>query len=259
MEIKNRFKLAVIMVLMLGVVQPVFAQSSSTNYKVEEAYFGIGGELEASSPAYKARQAAGSLAAGATSSVNYDAVAGFVTAETPFLEMAVSGASVNLGVLSSTTTATFGAAAGGPCSCSFTVRTYLSSQYVVVTMSPPPTSEGGGVLDAKSTQGVPSTSSNVEEFGINLRANVTAPTIGGANPLNSPDNTFADGTAATGYNTVDQFKYGTGETIARSALTATNPAIGQTNYTISYIAKRKVLTEAGTFVMKHDLLAVATY
>lgn len=259
MELNKKFKLLVLFFFVLNTVAPVFAQSSSTNYKVEEAYFGIGGELEAGSASYKARQAAGSLAAGATSSANYDAVAGFVTAETPFLEMVVSDATVSLGDLSSDTTASFGVATGGPCSCSFTVRTYLSSEYVVVTMSPPPTSEGGAVLDAKTIQGVPSASPSVEEFGINLRANVTAPTVGGANPLNSPDNTFADGTAAAGYDTVDQFKYGIGETIARSALTPTNPAIGQTNYTISYIAKRKSLTEAGLFVMNHDMVAVATY
>ena len=197
------------------------------------------------------------MAAGATSSANYDAVAGFVTAETPFLEMAVSDATVDFGVLSDTTTSS-GAAVGGPCNCSFTVRTYLSSQYVVVTMSPPPTSEGGAVLAAKSTQGAASTTPSVEEFGINVKAN-TLPSVMGANPLNSPDNSFADGTAATGYEIANQFKYGIGETIARSALTPTNPAVGQTNYTVSYIAKSKPLTAAGRYVMNHDLVAVATY
>lgn len=257
MELNKKFKLVVVFFFVLSIHSSVFAQSSSTNYKVDEAYFGIGGELEATSASYKARQAAGSLAAGATSSANYDAVAGFVTAETPFLEMAVSDATVSLGDLSSDTAYSSGVATGGPCSCSFTVRTYLSSQYVVVTMSAPPTSEGGAVLDAKATQGLPSSSPSVEEFGINVVDNAS-PNIG-ANPLNSPDNTFADGTAATGYELADNFKYGIGDTIARSALTATNPAIGQTNYTISYIAKRKSLTEAGLFVMNHDLVAVATY
>jgi len=259
MRFHKKLKFLIIVVLLLGTVQPIYAQSSSTNYKIEEAYFGTGGELDATSASYRARQAAGMLAAGASSSASYDLVAGFVTAETPFLEMSVSGATVNFGVLSSTTTPSFGVATGGPCGCTFTVRTYLSSEYVVVTMSAPPTNEGGAALDAKAVQGLPSSNSAVEEFGINLRANNSAPTIGGANPSNSPDNTFADGTAAAGYEVANQFKYAVGETIARSALTPTNPAIGQTNYTISYIAKRKSLTPAGSYTMNHDLVAVATY
>jgi len=235
---------------------PVLAQYSSPNFRVEEAFFGTGGELDPSSNSFKAQQSLGSLAAGATSSSNYDAVAGFVTANQPFLEMTVSDATVDLGLLSDASSSS-GAATGGPCVCSFTVRTYLSSAYVVLTMSQPPTSEGGAVLDAKTTQGVPSTNPNVEEFGMNLVDN-TSPDMGN-NPLNSPDNTFADGTAATGYNVIDQFKYGVGDTIARSAATAGNQAVGQTNYTISYIAKRKPLTEAGLYTMNHDLVAVVTF
>lgn len=257
MSVKQTFGISLLLLAgFWSAVNPVAAQYSSPNYRVEETFFGTGGELDPSSAAYKARQSAGSLAAGATSSSNYDAVAGFVTAHEPFLEMSVSDATVELGLLSDTATSS-GAAQGGPCNCSFTIRTHLSSAYVVLTMSNPPTNEGGAVLDAKSVLGVPSTNQNTEEFGINLVDN-TSPNIG-VNALNVPDNTFADGTAATGYSTVDQFKYVVGDTVARSAATATNQAVGQTNYTISYIAKRKPLTEAGLFTMRHNLVVVATY
>lgn len=257
MRVKQTAKiiLSTLLACVIG-TNSALAQYSSPNYRVEEAYFGTGGELDAASSSYRARQATGSLAAGATSSTNYDAIAGFVTDNVPFLEMSVSDATVDLGLLSDTT-ASSGAATGGPCGCTFTVRTYLSSQYAVVTMSQPPTSEGGAVLDAKSAMGVPSTDQSVEEFGINLVDNIS-PNIG-ANPANTPDGTFADGAAAAGYNTVDQFKYGVGDTIAYSAATAGNQAVGQTNYTVSYIAKRKSITEAGLYTMNHDLVAVVTY
>ncbi len=235
---------------------PVLAQYSSPNYRIEEAFFGTGGELDPSSPNYKARQSAGDLATGSTSSANYDATGGFVTPNEPFLEFFVTGASVDLGELSETTSSN-GAAQAGTCSCSFTVRTHLSSSYTVLSVSQPPTSEGGAVLDAKTTQGAPSTDQDVEEFGINLVDN-SSPDIG-ANPSNVPDGTFADGRAATGYEIVNQFKYAAGDTIARSPATAGNPAVGQTNYTISYTAKKKKLTEAGLFRMSHDLVVVATY
>jgi len=124
-------------------------------------------------------------------------------------------------------------------------------------MSQPPTSESGAVLAAKTTQGSPSVNPSVEEFGINLVAN-TSPAIG-ANPTNQPDNTFADGKAATGYNVANQFKYNVGDTIAQSPATVGNQAVGQTNYTISYIAKRKTLTSAGLYTMRHDIVVVATY
>jgi hypothetical protein len=242
-------------VLLFATAQ-VLAQSSSTNYQVEESMFGTGGELDASSTIYKAQQSAGANAAGFASSANYDAQGGFLTQNEEFLAMTVTGATVSFGTLDPNAFSS-GAAQAGTCNCSFTVRTYVTSAYSVITMSQPPISEGGAILDAKSTLGVPSSDPNIEEFGINLRDN-TSPNIG-ANPSNQPDNTFADGQAATGYSTIDQFKYGVGDTIANSAATGTNPAIGETWYTISYVAKPKNQTEAGFYTMNHDLVVVATF
>ncbi|MEK7603304.1 MAG: hypothetical protein AAB459_03620 [Patescibacteria group bacterium] len=237
-------------------VSPVFAQSTSPNYKVNEYQFGTGAETNLNSTSYKAQAGTGSLGVGNSSSTNFDSVAGFITPNEPFLEMVVQQLTLDLGTLSDTSTSSM-AAQGGTCNCSFSVRTYLSSGYTVVTASQPPTSEGGSVLDAKTTLGVPSTDTEVEEFGINLVDNAS-PNIG-ANPSNQPDNTFADGQAATGYSTVDQFKYAVGDVIARSQATAGNPAVGLTYYTISYIAKRARLTQAGTYTLRHVLVAVPTY
>ena len=234
----------------------IVAQSASPNYKVEEQVFGIGSELDATSTNYRSQQSLGSLGVGLSSSANYKGFGGFLTMNQIYLAMSVSGATVELGDLSDTSTSS-GAAQAGLCNCSFTVRTYLSSAYVVITASQPPTSESGAIIDAKTVLDAPSTDQNVEEFGINVVDNAT-PDIG-ANPVNQPDNTFADGQAATGYDTPNQFKYGVGDIIANSAANASNQAIGETDYTISYIAKRKPLTEAGSYKMQHVLVTVATF
>lgn len=236
----------------------VLAQSSSTNYRLDESFFGTGGEVDASSSSYRSRQSAGSLGVGNVSSANYDAVFGSVSPEEPFLEMMVTGAPIDLGELSDTTTS-YGSPTGGACGCSFYVRTYLSHNYVVINASnQPPTSSGGEFLNPKTVLGVPSASTSVEEFGMNLVAN-TSPGAFGANPVNIPDNSFADGYIATGYNTPNQFKFVAGDILAQSAATAGNPAIGETDYTISYIAKKSTLTPAGSYKLDHDLVVVALY
>lgn len=227
---------------------PVFAQtSSSSNYKVEEVFFGSGGELDAQSASYRAQQSAGALGVGTTSSANYDAEAGFLTINEPYLELFVNNATVDLGTLSTSST--------GTGTGSFWVRAYLTGTYSVYTMSQPPTSEGGSVLDAKTVLGAPSV--GTEEFGINLVDNTT-PNIG-TNPTNVPDNTFADGEAAPGYDTPDQFKYNPGDIIARSAATAGNQAVGRTDYTISYMANISGITPAGSYSMVHDIVLVGTF
>ncbi len=257
---KQRSILAIILSTVLflnGGGAIIFAQSSSNNYRLEEYYFGTGGEVESTSPNYKARQSTGSLGVGSTSSDNFDADTGFNTQSEPFLEMAVMDATVDFGELDSGATS-YGAAQAGACNCSFYVKTYLSSEYIVVTASQPPTSEGNEVLDAKPAQGAPSSNDAVEEFGINLVAN-TDPGAFGADPVNQPDDTFADGEAAAGYEQADNYKYVPGDTIARSQATPGNPAIGLTEYTISYIAKASITTPAGFYQMQHDLIAIATF
>lgn len=232
------------------------AQSSSANYKVEETYFGSGGNVDANSANYRARQSTGALGGGDISSPNYRAVAGFTTPSEPFLEAGVTGANVDFGTLSPSATA-FASSQAGACNCTFYVRSYLSSNYTVITGSQPPTSENNKVIAAKSSQGAPG-GVGTEEFGINLVAN-TVPGAIGADPANVPDGTFADGKAATGYQTPNQYKYGVGDVIANSPATVGNQGIGQTNYTVSYIMRINNLTSAGQYTMNHDIIVVATF
>lgn len=257
---KNKKRVRLGYVLLCGVfLMPAIAaaQSSSPNYRVEESYFGTGGNVDANSANYRARQSTGSLGVGDISSTNYRATAGFVNPSEPFLEAGVTGADIDFGTLSPNA-ASYASAQGGACNCTFYVRTYLSSDYSVITGSQPPTSENGDVIDGKATQGAPDNNPSIEEFGINLVAN-TLPGNMGAAPANVPDGTFADGKAATGYQTANQYKYVAGNVIANSPATVGNQGIGQTNYTISYIMKPSNITPAGQYTMRHDIIVVAAF
>jgi len=226
-----------------------FAQYSSTNYKSNEVFFGAGGDTNQSSANYQASTSIGGLGVGRSSSTNYQAFSGFLTPNEPFLELGIDTPSVDLGVLSTTTTNTATAA--------FHVRAYVDTGYSVQTMSQPPSYTSNTqthTLAAKATLGAPST--GTEEFGINLVHN-TAPVSFGSDPSPQPNGTFANGVAASGYDTANQFKYHVGDTIAQTPTGSSG--WGATAYTISYIADEGVLTPAGDYVMTHDLVVVATY
>lgn len=169
---------------------------------------------------------------------------GFLTPNEPFLEMTVNTSLVDLGVLDSTAAKTGNA--------TFTVRAYTDSGYSVATVSQAPKTPGGDILNPMTSQG--SSTPGTEQFGINLVAN-TSPATFGANPSKQPDATFADGKAAPGYDSANQFKYNAGDVLAGTD----QSGWGQTTYTISYIANIAPLTKTGQYSMVHDLVAVPTY
>lgn len=232
-----------------------YAQYSSGNYKSTEVFFGSGGDNNQSSGAYKAQASVGSLGVGQVSSSNYQAYSGFLTPNEPFLEMAVDSGNVNLGTLSTTSTST---ATGA-----FHVRAYVNSGYTIQSVSQPPSfvsGAGGHTLAGMSLAGP---TVGKEEFGINLVGpnNIGAGNFG-SNPAPQPNSTYAFGQAATGYSTVNQFKYSAGDIIACTGTGGTcgnASGWGQTNYTISYIADISLVTPAGSYTMNHDLVVIATY
>lgn len=242
--------------LLLGVVSLLVAvawpaivaaqQSQSTNYSVDEVFFGTGGELEACSAGYCSKQAAGETAVGATNSTNYGAQAGFNTNREEYLSLYVDNTSTNLGILSAGTPATT--------TGTFSVSAYLASGYVISNGSDPPRSGPNFLNNLTSpTASVP----NSEQFGINLVQNTVgcgAPANFGADPTQTPDNTFGFGSAASGYNTCGQFKYVKGDTIA-----AATRSSGITNYTVSYLYNISNATKSGEYVFNHTLVATATY
>lgn len=243
---------------------PVYAQqSSSTNYQVNEVFFGSGGELEACSGGqYCAKQSAGELTVGSTKSTNYKAQAGFNTDRTPWIEVSVQTPSVNMGVLDSSHP-NIGTA-------QFYVKSYLSSGYVVQTVGTPPTYAG----HTFTTPNTPATSSpGTEQFGMNLVANtaVTGAVDGtgtsmpnfGTDPVQHTDAGFPSDPFGLGdaynsgsqvYDTTNQFKYTSGDIIASASSSS-----GYTYYTISYIFNISPVTPAGTYIMNQSLVATGTF
>ena len=218
---------------------------SSTNYQVPESSFNTGSTVNAASASYNGRFSAGDLGVGFGSSTSYNAVAGFISPSEEYLELVVQSSDVNLGILTPSTT---GSGAGN-----FFVRSYINGEYVVQTASSSLTSESNEVIDPLTPQAIPT--QGQEEFGINLVENTT-PLIG-LNPSPDPDTNFANGIAATGYDTADQFQYVQGDIIARSS--PTGLAWGRTYFTISYIANISSVTPAGLYEKEHDIVLVSTF
>lgn len=225
--------------------------SSSTNYRVDQTFFGSGGELNACSSGgtgYCAKQTAGELGIGNTASNNFQAYAGFNTTDEPFLEFVVTSANTNIGYLDTanptTTTGTF------------YVRAWQADGYAVRTEADPPSNGSGGHQLAPLTSGGSSTP-GTEQFGINLIKNGSFCGTGcdlGADPIQVPDNTFSFGQAETGYDTSNQFKYNKGDVIARST-----KSTSVTVYTVSYLFNISSTTPAGQYVFHHDMVATGTY
>jgi hypothetical protein len=192
----RRYILAAVLFVAVMTVLPIkaFAQTSSTNYKIEESHFGPGAELDANSAHYNAQQSVGEETIGNTSSTNYQANGGFNTKDDPYLEVSVTGGNTDLGTLSPSSTSTT--------TSTFYVRAYLASGYSVIINSDPPTYNTHQITPMPSQAAA---SPGTEQFGINLKAN-TSPTAFGADPSQAPDSSFGYGYAVAGYDTSNVYK-----------------------------------------------------
>jgi hypothetical protein len=217
-------------------------QSSSNNYGVSEVNFGSGGDVHVCSNNYCSKQSAGELTVGNTSSNTYQAQAGFNTNREELLEVSVTGGGINLGTLDAT------AVKSG--SIGFSIRNYLASGYVVLLAGQAPTSSSGHVITAMSSADI--SRPGTEQFGVNLRSN-TSPTVG-ADPVQVPDSTFSFGAAAAGYNTQNNFKFVSGDTVASSPKSS-----GETDYTLSVIENITSNTAAGQYAGNLNVIAVSTF
>ncbi len=225
-------------------------QSCSSNYAVGQIFFGSGGSLDTTcSTTYCAKQSVGEITVGNTSDGSkFQAQAGFNVDRQPSLTFIVNTASVNMGVLSTTSTTTGTA--------TFSVKSYLSSGYSVITASQPPQN---GTYTMKALSTPTASTAGTEQFGINLVANTTggscnAPANFGANPVQVPSSSFSYGTAASGYNSCGLFQY-----VPNSIIASSNESSGETDYTISYMMNISNVTPAGLYTMGQVLVAVPTF
>jgi hypothetical protein len=247
---KNRHKGLSLLSALLLVLMPVgvYAQSSSsTNYRVDQTIFSTGSQLDdcdTTALQYCAQMTAGDLTVGQTSGTAYRAFAGFNTTDEPFLEFVVTADSIDLGYLDTSAAST---ATG-----TFYVRAWQASGYAVRTASDPPTNSSGSNHQLTPLAVPTGSTPGTEQFGINLKNNAT-PDVG-AEPLQVPDNTFSFGTAATGYDTADSYKYVKGDIIAQSTQSSS-----VTIYTISYLFNISDITPSGEYTFNHVLVATGTY
>lgn len=223
-------------------------QASSPNYSVDQVFFGTGGELHACSTSYCSKQAAGSLNVGQECSTNYCAQTGSNTDRVPSLTFLVNTTSVNFGVITPGIPAT--------ATATFSVKSYLSSGYVVQVYGNPPTNGGHTLNTCLSVgRGACAFSSSREQFGLNLVAN-TIPTSFGANPVQVPDSSFGFGVAEPNYYaTSNDYNYSNiYNTIAESLSSS-----GETDYTISYLINVTPTTPGGTYTTVQNLVATSTF
>lgn len=105
---------------------------------------------------------------------------------------------------------------------------------LTLTVSGSTLTSGSNTITAMSTAAASSV--GTEQFGINAKDNAT-PNVGAECSGTSPI-----AAAATGYSTVDNFKFVSGETVISSS-----SGINSTTCTISYIANISAATEAGSY------------
>lgn len=237
--------------LVIGLFTPLQAYATggvptsySTNYSVNQVLFGDGGDgptgLE-SSPNYESQVSLGETGVGNyVGGTNYQAYAGFNTTDHPYLEINVTGANLNLGVLSRSSTATT--------TTTFYVRSWLAHGYIVQTSGAPPTNSTYSMATPATAT---SSAVGTEQFGMNLVANTT-PTTFGANP--SQTTTYAYGAAYGNYATANKYAYNNGDIIAQSTQSTSS-----TIYTISYIFNISGTTPGGNYTFNQSLVATSTY
>ena len=233
---KRKLTKILIGILIFGIVPAVFGAMQSSTYKIPFDSLNISGGSE-DSASYGLSEAVGQLASGESESSNYRLRAGFFTDLPPVLIFNVTSNSVDLGTLSTS----------GPAAATSTFDAATNADYgYAVTISGSTLTHSGGSATIDAMANTLPSSPGTEQFGINLVAN-TSPSVG-VNPSGG------SGQAASGYNTANNFKFVSGETIASA-----NSFSSTTYYNISYLANIATSTEAGIYNTNLDLIVTATF
>jgi hypothetical protein len=225
---------------------PIAEALSSPNYRFEETSLGGSGFLNAQSNNYQATGTSGILGLGDSAGSGYQLNNGHVTTPDPTLTFAVNDFNISFpdfsATVASTTTSTF------------QVLNYTSYGYVVQIYGTPPTN-GSHVITAMGTSSPEPSQVGNEQFGINLVAN-TSPVSVGANPDNndSEGHQFGYGQTSTNYDTPNNYRFVSGETIAEAPKSS-----GQTVYTISYLVNVNPLTPGGKYTSNQTIICIGTY
>lgn len=135
--------------------------------------------------------------------------------------------------------------------------TNAASGYVI-TVNGTTLTSGGNTIPAMTTAAAKTRGKS--EFGLNLKLNtVSTSTIAvGAEVDAAPDATNLRGQAKTGYNTVDTFKFNSGDVVAASDFNTAGPTNPQI-FTVSYIADVAGNQISGTYVATLTYICTPTY
>lgn len=224
----------------MGFVAMAYAETiQSPNYRFDESLVGGGGLVQSNSANFQSLQSLSDTGVGNSASSNYQVEASSNTTPDPTLIFAINNADVNFG--------TFTPSAATVTSSTFSVTNYTSYGYAVQIVGNAP-SNGAHTITAMASTG-PS-QAGIEQFGINLVAN-TSPSSVGANPDHG---LFGFGDAATNYDTPNNYRYVSGETIATAPKSS-----GQTTYTISYMVNVAPLTPGGQYKGDQQIICTGTY
>lgn len=140
-----------------------------------------------------------------------------------------------------------------------------AAQGYVITVNGPTLTSGSATIPGWSSPTSAGTTRGISSWGLNLRANTTTTsTVAvGADLTAASNGTDLKGQALTGYNTVDQFKFVSGDAVANSAYDgASNTTLGPTNsqvYTASYAVNVAGNQLAGTYVSTLTYICTPTF
>lgn len=240
---RGKYLFIVLAALLFGAPAAASNVPTSTNYRFDETNVGVSSILESNSANFRATSGAGDTGIGNSGSANFQTESGSKTTPDPNLTFTMNSTAASFG--------TFSPASAQTAVATFSIINYTSFGYIVQVIGGAPKA-GNNEIDAMSAN-APS-QPGIEQFGINLVAN-TSPSSFGANPNNgTAPNNFGFGQAATNYNTPNQFRYVSGETIALAPKSS-----GKTDYTLSYLVNVAALTSGGAYSADQTLVVTGTY
>lgn len=146
--------------------------------------------------------------------------------------------------------------------------TNAGSGYVISVNGPTLTSGSNTITAMNGTPNTAYASNHgVSQFGMNLRLNsdaitgTTGVTLGGeVAPLpTGPSNYKGQAVPSSGYDTIDQFRFQSGEVVANSAFGGSGQGTDAQIYTVSYIANVTGSLPAGSYVTTLTYICTPTF
>jgi hypothetical protein len=127
-----------------------------------------------------------------------------------------------------------------------------------ITVNGPTLTSGGNSVAAMASKAAGAR--GVSQFGLNLKLNTTLTSaVAVGLEVDDPSNgTDLRGQAAAGYDTVDQFKFTSGDVVANSAFNTAGPTNAQI-FTVSYIVNVPGSQTAGTYTTTLTYICTPTF